>query len=176
MSWKSLPMWFKVFVIALLALFIVAILQDQIQKKKKLYNKWLDTQKEIRELLAERRNLLFLIAKVKKIAHVSIQVIKIVLVFCFFIFISILQKAYNWDIFTAAAAASTFIGLILTMIILFVNSKIRNLNDLLDSLSSLIEERSMKRHGVNPLQLDKIDLRLVELTEQSSTVKSMIRS
>ena len=38
MSWKSLPMWFRVFVIALLALFIVAILQDQIQKKKKLEN------------------------------------------------------------------------------------------------------------------------------------------
>lgn len=176
MSWKSLPMWFRVFVIALLALFIVAILQDQIQKKKKLYEKWLDTQKEIRELLIERRNLLFLISKVKKIAHVSIQVIKIVLVFCFFIFISILQKTYNWDIFTSTAAASTFIGLIFTMIIMFVNSKIRNLNDLLDSLSSLIEERSMKRYGVHPLQLDKIDVRLVELTEQSSTIKSMIRS
>jgi hypothetical protein len=176
MSWKSLPMWFRVFVIALLALFIVALLQDQIQKKKKLYNKWLATQKEIRELLIERRNLLLLIARVKKIAHVSTQVIKVILVICFFIFISILQKVYNWDIFTSTAAAGSFVGLVFGIVIMFVNSKIRNLNDLLDSLSSLIEKRSMKRYGVHSLQLDKIDVRLVELTEQSSTIKSMIRS
>jgi hypothetical protein len=173
MKWKDLPLLLKVLIIVLIGFIISKFLQGQ--HRQKLYDKWLDIQKEIKNLLSEKQNILKLIYKAKKYADLTLKALKITLILLFFVVVYHLKENYTMDIFSAIGSTAGTISVMYIIISIIMKNRIADLNELLNSINVKIENIYKRRLKISPDRLDIIELRLSKLNEESSNLKKMLK-
>lgn len=176
MRWNNLPLWMKVLIIVFIAIVVIDYFTKLFRARKQFYQEFLNKQREIRDLIAERRKLLLLIEKAKTYANVTFKLIAFISLMFFLGFAAILQVVFNLNTLSALVDSAGVVSILYFMVTVCIEHRTIHLNNLLDSLSKEIESAFLKRFGVIPSRLDVIELRILELKEQSIVLKAKIRS